>query len=188
MRRQKMRQIWILGLLMWTVGCGVPAAPIDLIQPPLPASHSHEAVVRRALPDGSRLLIPKRGGGNTGISYGDVDGDGHDEAVIVYEENVRNEKTRKAALLRYENKQWNIVWDTKGYGYGLDYAGLTDVNKDGLPEIVLGWTMGGDENGLDVYTWKNQALKLWDKKTYSGQIDFDVNADEKSRNHIRNRE
>lgn len=172
MKKQIVRQVLIWGVLIWTVGCGVPAAPIDLIQSPIPASHIHEAAVRRALPDGSRLLIPKHGGGNTGISYGDFDGDGHDEAIIVYEENVRNEKLRKAALLRYENKQWNIVWNTKGYGYGLDYAGMADVNKDGLPEIILGWTMGGGENGLDVYTWRDKDVALWDKKTYSGQIDI----------------
>lgn len=71
-------------------GCSVPAAPSDLIKPPsaedkLPGSSFAEEV-QGLLPDGARLLKQAKGKAGQDVSFGDVDGDGMDEALIVYEE------------------------------------------------------------------------------------------------------
>lgn len=66
------------------------------------------------LPGFSRLLIPALGEEGNGISVGDVDGDGNDEVVVVYEANIEDEKVQKAALLKREDEAWRVVWDTKG--------------------------------------------------------------------------
>ncbi|MBN3527322.1 hypothetical protein [Paenibacillus apiarius] len=169
------KQMWtrlMIASLLWIGGCGMPAAPADLIHPPLLEGNFHSDVLRSVLPEGSRLLVPLNGKGSNGISFGDVDGDGIDEAVIVYEENSRNDRGLKAALLKQEDEEWRMVWNTKGFGYGLDYAGIADVNKDGVSDIVLGWTLGAGEKGLEVYVWRNNAVELWNKKGYRGQFDF----------------
>lgn len=171
---------WRIGLiaisLLWIGGCGIPAAPVDLIKPPLTEGNvpndQKSMNLRSLLPKGARVVASEDGKGSNGISYGDLDGDGIDEAVVVYEENVLQKKILKAALLRQQNDEWRIVWRTNGFGYGLDYVGTADVNEDGRPEIILGWSLGAGSNGLEIYEWNNDTLKLMDKKGYIGHFDL----------------
>jgi len=165
----------IVTSLLCLGGCGIPAAPLDLIKPPQSEEKLQQdafhAALQHLLPDGARLVVPVHGQKSSGVSFGDVDGDGLKEAVVVYEENILSEKILKAALLKRENESWHIIWDTKGFGYGLDYAGIEDVNKDGLLEIILGWSLGAGGNGLNIYEWRNNEPKLWVKKGYHGHFD-----------------
>lgn len=118
------------------------------------------------LPDGARLLTMPDGKPNNGISYGDLDGDGQNEATVVYEEEVGRERTLKAALLMRRQEAWQIVWHGEGSGHSLDYAGIRDVDRDGAAEILLGWSLGAGVNGLDIYEWDKGTLKLQDRKGY----------------------
>ncbi|TXK77365.1 hypothetical protein [Paenibacillus sp. N3.4] len=167
----------IVTSLLWINGCEMPSTPMDLIKSPSSdvndKGEDFNTVLRALLPDGARLLGSDHGNKGKSISFGDVDGDGIDEAMVVYEENLTKDKILKAALLKQHNEEWQIIWDTKGFGYGLDYAGLTDVTNDGRPEIILGWSLGAGENGLDIYEWQNNSLKLWTKKWYQGHLDLD---------------
>ncbi|MEC0226544.1 hypothetical protein [Paenibacillus alba] len=163
----------------WISGCEMPSTPMDLIKSPSSEMNvqgeDFNAILRNLLPDGARLLASDHGQGKkgNGIAFGDVDGDGIDEAMVVYEENAATDKILKAALLKQHNEEWQVIWDTKGFGNGLDFAGLTDVTKDGQPEIILGWSLGAGENGLDIYEWSNNSLKLWTKEWYQGHLDLD---------------
>lgn len=156
----------------------MPSAPADLVRPPLPESHHRDELVLSDIPGFSRLLIPALGEEGNAISFGDVDGDGKDEVVVVYEANIHDEKVQKTALLKRENEAWRVIWDTRGFGHGLDYAGLADLNQDGYPEIVLGWALGGEEKGMDVYIWRDDGIELWDKKAYRGQMSLGEMDDE----------
>ncbi|WP_240421025.1 FG-GAP repeat domain-containing protein [Paenibacillus periandrae] len=167
----------IVTSILWLGGCGMPASPIDLIKPPVSEGTSPKdkwsTTLRTLLPEGARLLASVHGNKGNGTVFGDMDGDGINEAIVVYEEDVLNEKKLKAALLKQYKEDWRIVWDTLGAGYGLDNVGFADVNKDGRPEVVLGWSLGDGGNGLDVYEWSNNTLKLSMKKGYHGHLDLD---------------
>ncbi|MBB6670722.1 hypothetical protein [Cohnella nanjingensis] len=153
----------ILVLALFAVGgCGVPVTPVELLGPPAQENDAADLTFLALLPEGARLLHPVR--------YGDVDGDGMNEAVIVYEENVHSKKAMKAALVKKQQEAWKIVWATNGFGYGLDYAGIHDTNGDGQPEILLGWSFGAGGNGLDIYEWTNQQWMLKDTRPYDGPL------------------
>lgn len=166
----------IVTSLLLISGCGIPLTPVDLIKSPSSKVNiqrdNFSTILRTLLPEGARLIVSDQGKKGNGISFGDVDGDGIDEAMVVYEDNVTNDKILKAALLKQHNEEWRIIWDTKGFGNGLDYAGLSDVTDDGRPEIILGWSMGAGENGLDIYEWRNNTLKLWTKQWYQGHLEL----------------
>lgn len=170
-RRLLMTCAVLVGLL-GASGCGMPVAPINLIKPPVSEGivpqDKWDAILKDLLPEGARLLTSAHD-----LSFGDLDGDGTDEAIVVYEENVNHGKVLKAALVMKQNEKWRIVWDTKGFGYDLDYAGVADVNKDGHPEILLGWSLGGGQNGLDIYEWGNNTLNLRLKKGYQGHFNIE---------------
>lgn len=159
-------------------GCGMPSLPNDLISAPnskvhFPMDDDMLTSLQALLPEGARLLTTPGGAGNHGISYGDLDGDGMNEAIVVYEEDGGREKTLKAALLmRSRHEAWQIVWHGEGSGYGLDYAGIHDVDRDGVAEILLGWSLGEGVNGLDIYEWDRSTLKLQDRRSYHESIDL----------------
>ncbi|TBL71040.1 FG-GAP repeat domain-containing protein [Paenibacillus thalictri] len=167
----------IAAVLLWMSGCGIPKAPIDLIHAPAIETSINEdqfsKIIRGLLPDGAHVVVTDRLKGNNGVLYGDVDGDGIDEALVVYEEKRTDDKALRAALLKQNNKEWRIVWKMAGSGYGIDYAGFADVTKDGAPDLILGWSLGAGENGMDIYEWKNNTLRLWGKKGYYGQFDLE---------------
>lgn len=169
-----------IGTLLTTLfllgGCGVPATPGELIKPP-----SSEANLQRDktsqefikwLPDKAQLITPMKGQEDNAISFGDMDGDGIDEAVVVYEYSKNKGYAIKAMLLRQENEAWQKISEVEGFGYGLDYAGFFDVDEDGHNELALGWSLGEAGNGLDIYTLSEDKLKLLSKKAYQGKFDL----------------
>ncbi|NOU94570.1 hypothetical protein GC093_15275 [Paenibacillus sp. LMG 31456] len=177
MLSKPLRAGMILTALWITTGCGMPAAPIDLIKPPATEGSfpkdNFRTTLQALLPDGARLLIPHHGNESQVASFGDVDGDGVDEAVVVYEESSLHEKMIKASLLKQQNAVWRIVGDANGLGYGVDYVQLADLNGDGTSEIMLGWSLGAGGTGMDIYEWRNNALKLRGKKGYDNPLQLD---------------
>lgn len=166
---------FLVAALLYLSGCRIPATPNDLINPPssdLGLSENKWDAIQKLLPEGAHLVPQTIGQGN-GISFGDIDGDGIDEALVVYKENPLRGKMLKAALLKKKSAQWHIVWDAKGFGYGLDYSKIADVNRDGLPEVVLGWSLGDAGTGMDVYAWRNDTLMLQSKEEYRGNQSAD---------------
>ncbi|WP_019636574.1 hypothetical protein [Paenibacillus fonticola] len=157
-------------------GCAVPSMPGELISAPNVGEHVHKEDEFRAsllalLPEEARLPTASDQVENS-ISYGDLDGDGTDEAVVVYELDGHNARTLTAALLMRKEEAWQIVWQMEGHGYSLDYSAINDVDQDGLPEILLGWSLGADVNGLDIYEWDHNTLRLQDRRGYHGNLDL----------------
>ncbi|WP_237391587.1 hypothetical protein [Paenibacillus dendrobii] len=165
-------------ILLLLGGCGVPATPVDLIESPAPeislqnGNVSHDLM--KLLPHKAQILSPKQEKQRNDISYGDLDGDGIEEAVIVYEEKNETGKLLKAALFRQHQEQWHKISEVEGFGYGLDYAGILDINHDGRSELALGWSLGEAGSGLDVYGWREDGLRLLSKKVYQGKTELNL--------------
>ncbi|NWL89754.1 MULTISPECIES: FG-GAP repeat domain-containing protein [unclassified Paenibacillus] len=167
----------LLTSLLLLGGCGIPATPVDMIKAPASASRPQRdnmsQELMRLLPDQAQLVVPMQGEQGQDISFGDLDGDGINEAVVVYEENGTSGKALKAALFKQQDNTWRIVSEIKGFGYGLEYAGFPDINHDGRMELALGWSLGAAGNGLDIYEWNNEQLELVKKKEYHGKLDLE---------------
>lgn len=166
----------MLTMLFMLGGCAIPATPIDMINPPVSENSiqrdniNHEII--KLLPNEAQLIAPMQGEEGQDISFGDMDGDGINEAVAVYEEDNPSGKVLKAALFKQHNDKWGIVSEIKGFGYGVDYAGFPDLNQDGRSELALSWSLGAAGNGLDIYEWSNNKLELVTKKEYHGKLDL----------------
>ncbi|GAA0134047.1 hypothetical protein YSY43_08870 [Paenibacillus sp. YSY-4.3] len=178
MSNKLMKILLVAAVLLMLGGCGIPSMPSDLITAPYAVDDRYSGgdgmhtSLLALLPDGARLLTMPDGKPNNGISYGDLDGDGQNEAIVVYEQDDGRERTLKAALLMRRQEVWQIVWHGEGSGHGLDYAGIYDVDRDGAVEILLGWSLGAGVNGLDIYEWDKGTLKLQDRKGYHENIDL----------------
>lgn len=119
-----------------------------------------EKQIIQSLPSRVKLLRPHQPEGAQTIQFKDIDGNGKEEALVVYvvPDNI---KEPHAALFKDQQGKWTKIWDVKGSGYKLDYAGFADITGDGYLEILLGWTIGVSVgNGLDIYEWDENQLKL----------------------------
>lgn len=149
-------------------GCGILPSPEDTIKSPgetVQPGHGNEVVkiekqIIESLPSKVKLLRPKQPEGAETIQFKDIDGNGKEEALVVYvvPDNIREPH---AAVFKEQQGKWSKIWDVKGSGYDLDYSGFSDITGNGNPEILLGWTMGASVgNGLDIYEWDKNQPKL----------------------------
>ncbi|WP_042162015.1 hypothetical protein [Paenibacillus gorillae] len=167
----------LLVALLLLGGCGIPTTPADTIKPPVSeASMQREQVnreFRKLLPHKAQLVVPLQGKEGDDITFGDMDGDGINEAVVVYEEKKGTGRTLKAALFKQSNTQWKKIFEVKGFGYGLDFVGFPDLNHDGSSELALGWSLGAAGNGLDIYELSKDKLELLSKKEYQDNLQLE---------------
>ena len=153
-------------------GCSAPAMPADLIKPPFKRGDVIQDTTKqellRLLPNEAQVQSPMQEKQGNDISYGDLDGDGINEAVVVYEKSGSKGKALQAAVFKQHQEGWSIISELKGFGYGLEYADFPDLNQDGQAELVLSWSLGEAGQGLDVYRWVDNTLKLLSKQEYEG--------------------
>ncbi|GGG88566.1 hypothetical protein [Paenibacillus radicis (ex Gao et al. 2016)] len=171
------------GILLFALvllgGCGIPTTPADTIKPPVSeASIQRDQMNRefmKLLPNKAQLIVPMQGNEGDNITFGDMDGDGINEAVVVYEEKKGTGRTLKAALFKQNNAnaQWKKIFEVKGFGYGLDFVGFPDLNHDGMSELALGWSLGAAGNGLDIYELSKDKLELLSKKEYQDTLELE---------------
>lgn len=125
-----------------------------------------EKAIKQTLPDGAKLVKPKHPKKTKKVQVVDVDGDGQLEALAVY---VMKGQSKKpiAAIFKQEQGLWKSIWTKEGTGYSLDYASFADVDGDGKPEILLGWTVGASAgNILEVYQWNDGQPALLGNLAY----------------------
>lgn len=161
--------IFILALLC---GCMELPPPEATIKPPVVAATSNASPVQqivKQLEPGSKPLIPPNA--LETVQWQDIDRDGEKEALIIYElMTADRQKQLKAAVFREQNNTWQPLWDIVGPGLTLEYAGFADVAGNKAPELLLGWSLGASAgNGLDVYTWQEDRMKLL------GSLNYDMN-------------
>ncbi len=164
-------------ILLLFGGCEIPTTSTELIESPLPEESLQNKDICpdfiKMLPYKAQIVSSMEENKGNVVSFGDLDGDGIDEAIIVYEEKNKTGKKLKAALFKKHQEEWRKVTEVDGFGYGLAYVGILDINYDGRPELVLGWSLGKAGNGLDVYGWRDDKLKLLSKKVYQGKLDLE---------------
>ena len=153
-------------------GCNFLPEPTSLIQAPAKASaksnvdQSLETVAKRFLPKGSELSIPNGPIGTNSILTSDFNGDGHEEAVVLYQS--KEAKNQVGAFVLTKKKGiWEKIFAKKGSGYEISWASVADVTGDGKQELLLGWKVGSlAGNVLEVYTWEKDNFKLLQKVNY----------------------
>lgn len=153
-------------------GCNFLPEPTSLIQAPAKASaksnidQSLDSVAKRFLPKGSELSIPNGPIGTNSILTSDFNGDGHEEAVVLYQSKEAKNQVG-AFVLTKKKEHWEKIFAKKGSGYEISWASVADVTGDGKHELLLGWKVGSlAGNVLEVYTWEKGNFNLLQKVNY----------------------
>ncbi|MEH7392730.1 DL-endopeptidase inhibitor IseA family protein [Bacillus sp. JJ1474] len=141
-------------------GCNFLPEPVTLIQAPQyteAASEIEKTLLLKSkefLPAGTMFTTAGQPVGNESTIQADLDGDGDNEVVFLYQ-SIGKQEQSGALILRKEKGEWIKETEVKGTGYEVSWASSADITGDGRPELLLGWKIGVSAgNILDIFTWE----------------------------------
>ncbi|REE90595.1 VCBS repeat protein [Paenibacillus taihuensis] len=155
-RRNKIRRRALLlsGLLALFIlsGCSFTATPADLLLGPRssPDSAALAAAVQSELPSRAKLTVVMQETTNTAVLKMDADGDGRQEAFVTYADDSGNQHVMVLQNVNGTWRKWFIFAETSSYG--IDVLRTADLDRDGQPELLIGWNQYGEpQHVLSIY-------------------------------------
>ena len=155
--------------------------PMETLQ--APRSDGHYEGVRDALETavGSNIVMkyPKGDDGVASYMTADLDGDGADEVLAFYRQNTEGATTRIHLLRQNKDGKWISVQDISSSGVELDTVQFADLDNDGIPEVVTGWSLYDSRNStMALYKMSDGQLNQRAEELYTNYVLFDINADQ----------
>lgn len=154
-------------------GCS-GSTPGELLRP-APMDESAEAIrdqVHNSLPPGARLILPGSQG-SSAIQQLDLDQDQQPEILAFY----RKYKEMTVGILIFPGDGSPAI-TVEGPGSEVDYVGLAEIDGQGLPELLLGWSGGSDlPKSLNIYRYENKQLANIAEQLYDSLATGDLDQD-----------
>jgi len=152
-------------------GCNLFPEPATLIQAPTQSISLGKKTtllfqgVKEFIPSGSSQTAPNEPVNKSSIIEADFNGDTKNEVVIFYKSNTIANKVGAAVL--QDNEQWEPLMNVSGNGYEISWGSATDLDGDGISELLIGWKTGVSAgNVLDVYKWVDDELSKVSQLNY----------------------
>lgn len=145
--------------------CNMFVTPGSMIKPPSKASEPSKTnediaeIAKKFIPDSSRLVNPEQPQGASGVQSKDINGDGKDEIIALYQTNGEQGSTGILILQKDNKNNWNKIYDFKSEGYSADILKFSDITGDGVDEILVGWRVGSTASGLNILQWQDNQIK-----------------------------
>lgn len=167
-------------LLSLLSGCTVNTFQIQNLMRP-PKSTGYKAEIQKVIEEvtGSSIILkyPQRGEYRSAVIMKDVSGDGQEEAIAFY--STENDSEIHVMILSETNGVWNCSGDFRSQGTDIDKILFSDINNDGVEEIILGWsTYNNTDNYISVYYHdKGEYKDIRMAETYTDFLLSDINGD-----------
>lgn len=134
--------------------------PADLLLAP-PYGNEDDALtaaIRKALPPKGLLSLPSREKSLNAVRKADLDGDGIEEAVVTYKNDVEEQKVM---LLQQAEGSWSewLTLEVSSYE-AFDWVDIDNLDDDETPELLIGY-QSYDNNSLmlDIYKLSNPKFR-----------------------------
>lgn len=125
----------------------------SLLTPPLYYPEYEELVEAFKLTAGAdiQFCIPYEGDYNSAFVVENIDSDADDEALIFSKD--RKDSVAKMHYFNFENGEWKLVGDFSGYGNSVRNVTVSDLDNDGVNELIVVWSTSGVSTAdiLSVY-------------------------------------
>lgn len=177
MKKLNIALIVIIGVLIPVIisGCGSFSFPQELIEKPKTEYKSDlvEEIVN-ALPAKYELILPKDITDTGAINFVDIDGDGKEEVILIYEQKDKIFDIGFMILKEIDNI-WKEFDTIKGTGRELIDAQFVDLNNDNKSEVIIQWDSGNKEKNqreIDIYTLEDSKMrKIFGKEYLNIEVD-----------------
>lgn len=124
------------------------------------------------------LLTPETGDFRSSFLTYDVDSDGDEEAFVFY---ILADKPEiaKVSYFEYSSEEWKFICTNDGLGNTIDKVVITDFNRDGLSEVIVGWSLYSNKTNKVFSEYSISATDFTQKSShpYSHFDVVDVNGD-----------
>ncbi|PAE19861.1 FG-GAP repeat domain-containing protein [Robertmurraya siralis] len=155
--------------------------PSDLIESPPSGDRQKTALrekVQQLLPVNVEFVTAKHGLTKESIIVEDTNGDGELEAVVLYREN-REDRNVQLLFLHEKDGEWEQLTKLETDYYLLDYFMLSDLDEDGVLEVVIGLYFSDfeTEKQLLIYEWNNGNFQQVLERPYDVLDVADYNRD-----------
>ncbi len=154
----------------------------SLLAPPL-FYEEYEGLVelfRSQIGENASLCTPYDGDYRSAIVVEDFDSDGVNEAFIFYRDS-QGDATAKARCYESIDGEWKPAGDFVGHGNQIESVSVSDMNGDGVSEIIVSWSVSGVNIGktLSVYhtAGNNVAFKEISNEMCSVSLITDIDGD-----------
>lgn len=116
----------------------------DLLAPPLYYSEYEDLVksFRKDVGNDTSFCNPYNGEHRSAITVEDIDNDGNDEAIVLYKSSSIDSVPR-IHIFNDDGNGWETLTDIGGYGNAVDELSVTDLDSDGIKEIIVNWSSTG---------------------------------------------
>ncbi len=162
MKRVKLMGLLIL-LAVFSTGCiGTNTSVQGLLKPPkLPVKLEEiKQVLEEKYETELEYINPIKGDHTNSTQFVDLDGDGVDE-VLVFHKLERDAEPLRVTVLSKTETGWIIDEGIKGIGFDISRVEYSDINKDGILEILVGWQGGNTtKKGLTIYRYSGGSIEV----------------------------
>ena len=158
--KRRLQRIFLLGMLLLLVllgtGCsGLPKVtlnPHDLYSlPKLPTKYTElNNLLNQIVEGGAEFAAPTSGTNIQTVQMLDLNGDGNDEALAFFR-NSADEKPLKIYIFTADGDSYEQSTVIEGSGTSIYSIEYSDLDGDGLIELLVGWKVTTEQQALSVY-------------------------------------
>lgn len=133
-----------LAMILLCSGCSLNFFSVEsLMSPPLQSGKNgevEEAFKKLMTEKTIQLRTPQSGDYQTAFVLFDINGDSQEEAIVFYTDSAIDASVRMS-FMECINDTWVISSDIKGAGSGVFDVSFSDMDNDGIYEILVGWSL-----------------------------------------------
>ena len=182
MKRRLCAGLAALLLAVLLSGCGgirMVFNPEELYTlPTLPAKYTELSGQINALLDGgAEYAAPVSGTNIQPVQLTDLDGDGREEAVAFFRKSD-DEKPLKICIFSFQEDRYEQVAVIEGSGTSVYSVVYSDMDSDGMTELIVGWKVSAELQALSVYTLRDgEVAELLRSVSYVKYANLDIDQD-----------
>ena len=178
MPKKKMMTLILVLCLCLLTGCAFSQPAEELYRlPKLPAEYeSLEQRIDEMLSNGAEYAAPTAGSHLQSVQMIDLDGNGTEEAIAFFRKST-DEKPMKICLYRENDnayEQFALIEGTASSLYSVEYS---DLDGDGLSELLIAYKSGTGLQVLSVYSLANDTPTALLTSLYNRYTLFDADGD-----------
>lgn len=176
-------------MLLLCSGCSLNFFSVEsLMSPPLQSGKNgevEEAFKKLVAEKTIQLRTPQSGDYQTAFILFDINGDSQEEAIVFYTDSSIDASVRMS-FMENVNDTWVIASDVKGAGSGVFDVSFSDMDNDGVYEILVGWSLFDTKTSKIVSVYQVSmgekgvfVLNTLGNEYYNSKSITDFNGDEK---------
>ncbi len=134
-----------------------------------------QSTINAVLNSGAEFLAPTAGANRQSVQLQDLDGDGVAEALAFF--SFPEDRPLRMYILKRQGGAYETAAVIEGEGTAFERVIYTDMDGDGISELIVGWKMGTSLQLMTVYSVKDLKPTALHSMNYNTVSVCDMNSD-----------